>query len=171
MKQIDLPDEVDIDVQGPNVTVSGPEGEVERKLSYPGIKIVEEKGYVRIEAEKDKKELHSMEGTFAAHIDNMVQGVTEGFEYKLQVFYSHFPIQVKTQGDQVLIENFVGENEPRYIQILDGAEVETKGEEVIVKGPDKDAVGQTAANIEQITNIRGKDPRVFQDGVYIVEKP
>ena len=48
--------------------------------------------------------------------------------------------------------------------------VEIKGDEVVVSGIDKEAVGQTAANIEQTTRIRGYDPKVFQDGIYPVDK-
>ncbi len=75
------------------------------------------------------------------------------------------------QGERVLIENFMGENYPRTARIVGGASVDVSGEEVVVTGADKEAAGQTAANLEQATRIRGKDPRVFQDGVYIVEKP
>jgi large subunit ribosomal protein L6 len=49
--------------------------------------------------------------------------------------------------------------------------VEIRGQEVIVEGIDKEECGQTAANLEQATKIKDKDPRVFQDGIYIVEKP
>lgn len=170
MREVDIPDEVSAEVKGPTVIVSGPEGEVDKDLAHPSVDIRVEDGYVSVEADRDRKELTAIEGTFSAHLKNMVRGVTDGFEYRLKVFYSHFPIQVKTQGDEVLIENFVGENRPRTAKILDGAEVEARGEEVVVKGPDKEAVGQTAANVEQATRIKGKDPRVFQDGIYIVEK-
>ncbi len=109
--------------------------------------------------------------TFKAHIANMLKGVTEGFTYKLKVVYSHFPMTIKVQGDEVVIENFLGEKNPRRARILPGVNVKVMGgQEIIVEGIDKEAVGQTAANIEQATRITKWDRRVFQDGVYIVEK-
>ena len=54
--------------------------------------------------------------------------------------------------------------------LLDGVKFDVKGQDVTVSGIDKENVAQTAANIEQITKIKNLDPRVFQDGIYIVEK-
>jgi large subunit ribosomal protein L6 len=101
----------------------------------------------------------------------MMQGVQEPYEYKLMVRYSHFPIKIKVQGDRVIIENFLGERTPRKARILGAAtKVKASGEEVVVTGPDLEAVSQTAANMEQACVIRNFDPRVFQDGIYIVQK-
>jgi len=79
-------------------------------------------------------------------------------------------MSVKVDGNQVVIENFLGERYPRRAKILESVNVEIKGQDVIVKGFDKEKVSQTAANIEQATRIKGLDPRVFQDGIYITEK-
>lgn len=111
-----------------------------------------------------------MVGTIRAHINNMIKGVTEGFTYKLKIRYAHFPMKVSVKGNEVIIENFLGEKHPRRARIMEGVTVKISGEDVIVTGIDKEKVGQTAANIEQATRIKGRDPRVFQDGIYIVEK-
>lgn len=111
-----------------------------------------------------------MTGTIAAHIRNMIKGVTKGYTYRLKIVYAHFPMKVTVKGDTVVIENFLGERAPRYAKILPGVKVEVKGEEVIVSGIDKEKVGQTAANIELATRVRGFDIRKFQDGIYIVSK-
>ena len=84
--------------------------------------------------------------------------------------YSHFPMKIAVKGDKFIIENFLGEKAPRSAMILAGAKVTIKGNEVFVTGSDLEKVSQTAANIERATKIRGFDPRVFQDGIYIVEK-
>jgi len=76
---------------------------------------------------------------------------------------------VNVEGNKVKIENFIGEEKPRAAEIVGDAEVEINGEEMEVKGPSKEDVGQTAANIEQATKAKNRDPRTFQDGVYIVE--
>jgi large subunit ribosomal protein L6 len=77
---------------------------------------------------------------------------------------------VKVTGDKVVIENFLGERTPRKARIMGASKVKVSGEEILVTGPDVEHVSQTAANMEQACIIRGFDPRVFQDGIYITSK-
>ena len=126
---------------------------------------------VVIESEGDDAETMSTLGTFESHVENMFHGVTEGWEYKMEVFYSHFPMQVNVEGGEVVIENFLGEKAPRRTPVHGDTGVEVDDEEITLRGPDKEAVGQTAADVEQTTRVTDKDTRVFQDGVYITEKP
>jgi large subunit ribosomal protein L6 len=100
----------------------------------------------------------------------MIKGVTQGFEYRMKVVYSHFPMQLKVEGKKLLINNFLGEKKARYANILGETKVKTGADMVTITGINKEDVGQTAANIEQATKIKRFDPRVFQDGIYIVEK-
>ena len=100
----------------------------------------------------------------------MIKGVTDGWTYNLKIVYKHFPIKAAVQGNVFVIENFLGERHPRKADILNGVTVQVKGEEVTVEGIDRNAVGQTAANIEMATRVRGRDIRVFQDGIYITNK-
>ncbi|MBP1911887.1 50S ribosomal protein L6 [Thermococcus stetteri] len=169
-EEIKIPEGVEVTVEGNTVKVKGPKGELERELKYPGVQIFTEDGKVVIYKEFPRKRDVAIARTFKAHINNMIKGVTEGFKYKLKVVYSHFPMTVKVQGDEVIIENFLGEKNPRRAKILPGVTVKVKGSEIEVEGIDKEAVGQTAANIEQATRITKWDRRVFQDGIYIVEK-
>ncbi len=108
--------------------------------------------------------------TFASHIRNLIHGVTEGFTYTLRLVYAHFPVKVSVRGDRVVIENFLGERHPRTAVIRGATKVDVRGDTLTVTGPSLEDVGQTAANIEQATRIKNKDPRVFQDGIYIVSK-
>ena len=168
---IELPDEVTAEVDHLDLTVEGPNGSVTRRLWYPDVSVDVEDDQVVIESdEEDAKTLSTM-GTFQSHVENIIHGVTEGWEYRMQVLYSHFPMQVSAGGDEVVIENFLGEKAPRRAPIHGDTEVEVDGEELTLTGPDKEAVGQTAADIEQLTRIKDKDTRVFQDGVYITNKP
>ena len=69
------------------------------------------------------------------------------------------------------IDNFLGERSPRKAKIIgDDVKVSVKGEDVTITGINKEHVGQTMANIEQATKIKGRDPRIFQDGIYLVDK-
>jgi len=167
---IPIPEGVEVKIEGSNVRVSGPKGVVERRLWHPNVKVEREGQSVFVRWESQRKKVKAIAGTFAAHIRNMITGVTEGFTYKLRIVYSHFPIQVKVVGDRVEISNFLGEKRPRFAEIVGDVRVEVKGKDIIVTGVDKEAVGQTAANIEQTTRIKRRDPRVFQDGIYLVEK-
>ncbi|GAB6102740.1 50S ribosomal protein L6 [Thermococcus atlanticus] len=169
-EEVEIPEGVEVTVEGNLVRVKGPKGELERELKYPGVKIFEEDGKVVVFKEFPRRRDIAIARTFKAHIANMIRGVTEGFQYKLKVLYSHFPMTVKVQGDEVLIENFLGEKNPRRAKILPGVTVKVMGQEIIVESIDKEKAGQTAANIEQATKINKWDRRVFQDGIYIVEK-
>lgn len=169
-EEVVIPEGVSVEVNGNVVKVKGPKGELERELKYPGVKIFTEDGKVVVYKEFPRRRDIAIARTFKAHINNMIRGVTEGFTYKLKAVYSHFPMTVKVQGDEVIVENFLGERSPRRAKILPGVTVKVMGSELIVEGIDKEAVGQTAANIEQATKVRGRDRRVFQDGIYIVEK-
>jgi len=100
----------------------------------------------------------------------MIKGVTKGFTYKLKIVFSHFPITVKIKEKTLIIENFTGERNPRKAKIMGDTKVTVKGDDIIVQGINLEDVSQTAANIQNATKIRRKDPRVFLDGIYVYEK-
>ncbi len=170
VRRLDIPDGVDVQIAGHSVKVKGPKGELSRELWYPGIEIKREDSEILIASGITRKQHLAMMGTIAAHIKNMIKGVTEGFEYRMKVVYSHFPIQVKVADGEVVISNFLGERKPRFAKIVGNANVEIKKDEILISGIDKESVGQTMANIEQATRVRGFDIRIFQDGIYLVDK-
>ena len=167
---LDIPDDVTAEMDHLTLTVEGPSGRVSRRLWYPDV-TVSVSDEVVIESDADDAKTAATVGTFESHVRNMLHGVTEGWEYKMEVFYAHFPMQVSVDGDHVVIKNFLGEKAPRRAKIRGDTEVQVDGEEVVLSGPNKEHVGQTAADIEQLTRVKDKDTRVFQDGVYITEKP
>ena len=143
------------------------EQEVERKLEY-GVK--KEGNKLIIEIEKGSKKDKKLIKTTAAHIRNMISGLEKRFVYKLQICSVHFPMNVSVSGNEVIIKNFLGERKERKAKILPGVEVKVEGDTVIVESCDKEKAGQTAANIEQATKIKKRDRRIFQDGIFIIEK-
>jgi large subunit ribosomal protein L6 len=169
--EIELPDDVAASTDRFDLTVEGPEGSVSRRLWFPGVSVSVEDDAIVIESEAEDAKTKATMGTFESHVENMLHGVREGWEYKMQVHYSHFPMQVSVEGDEVVIQNFLGETAPRRAPIRGDTAVQIDGEEITLTGPDKEAVGQTAGEIEQLTRVPDKDTRVFQDGVYIVQKP
>ena len=169
--EIEIPDDVSAETDHLELTVEGPNGSVTRRLWYPDVEVTVEDGVVAIASENEDAKTNATVGTFESHVANMIHGVTDGWEYTMEVYYAHFPMQVNVEGDEVVIENFLGESAPRRTPIRGDTDVQVDGETVTLTGSDKEAVGQTAADIEQLTKVTDKDTRVFQDGVYIVEKP
>ncbi len=173
---VEIPEDVSIEINGDSVNgyeikVRGPKGENSKFLRFRGVCIEKTDGKVRVYTDEKKTKIRAMVGTYASHINNLIKGVREGFEYKLKILYSHFPMKVRVEGDEVVIENFLGEKHPRRAKIFGRAEVKVVGNEIIVSGIDKEECGQTAANIEQATKKKNLDIRGFQDGIYIIEKP
>lgn len=107
---------------------------------------------------------------YLAHIRNIFQGLDQKYTYKLEACNVHFPMTLKVDKNVLLINNFLGEKTPRKAAIMPNVEVQVKGTQITVTGHDKELAGQTAANIEKATKVRNRDRRIFQDGIYIVEK-
>lgn len=170
-EKIEIPNGVEITIEEKTVHVKGEKGSLSRILSHPRVNITAKNNIVEISCmNSPKRKEKALIGTFKAHINNMIKGVTEGFEYKMKTVFAHFPIKTSVEGDTFIIQNFLGERSPRKAIILEGVTVEAKGENVTVSGIDKEKVGQTAANIERATKVKKRDIRVFQDGVYITSK-
>ena len=169
--EIEIPDDVSAETDHLELTVEGPNGSVTRRLWYPDVDVSVEDGAVVIATANEDAKTNATVGTFESHVANMIYGVTDGWEYTMEVYYAHFPMQVSVEGDEVVIANFLGEKADRRAPIRGDTDVQVDGEMVTLSGSDKEAVGQTAADIEQLTKVTDKDTRVFQDGVYIVEKP
>ncbi len=170
MRTIEIPEGVNITIDNIKVVISGPIGQIQRDMWYPGITIKKDGSKLVIETGIPRRKQLAMLGTFESHLKNMMTGVTKGYEYTMKVVYSHFPIQLKTEENKVVINNFLGEKKSRKASIKGGSKVTIKGDHVIITGINKEDVGQTAANIRQATKIKRFDPRVFQDGVYLVEQ-
>lgn len=156
---IEVPEGITIQVDGHKVTVRGPQGEVQKEFSKKA-SIKAEGNKVEVTADK------ALKGTIEAIVDNMVVGVNEGYMRKLKVLYAHFPISIEVKGKEITIKNFLGERRPRKTVIMGSTKVEVKGQNVTVSGPDKEAVGQTIANLKGSMRIKDKDGRIFQDGIY-----
>ena len=168
---VEVPEGVEVEVEGLKVKVRGPKGELERDFSHAkGVLIRRENGMIVIESFFANARKRALVGTIAAHIRNMIRGVRGGFRYKLKIIYSHFPMKVEVRDDKVVISNFLGEKAPRVARIMPGVSVRVEGQDVIVEGVDLEAVAQTAANIELATKVKDKDRRKFMDGIYIYER-
>jgi len=172
-RTVNIPEGVKIALgQGKTLSVTGPLGTIEADFSHArDISIRIEGSALSVEAEgQERRRKVAIVGTIAAHIRNMVTGVTKGFTYRLKIVYAHFPMSVKAQRNRVVIDNFAGERRPRSVRIAGDVRVSADADDVVVRGIDIRDVSQTAANIEQATKVKSKDPRVFLDGIFLYDR-
>jgi large subunit ribosomal protein L6 len=168
VREVEIPEGVSVEVRGLSVVVRGPKGTLERDFSHArGVIVRVEDGKVIVESFFPKARQLALVGSIAAHIRNMILGVTRGFRYKLKVIYVHYPISVKVEKNRVVISNFLGEKQVRVVEIPPGVKVTVSGQDVIVEGIDKELVSHVAARIEEVTRVKDKDRRKFMDGIYI----
>lgn len=169
-RTVRIPKGVKVEIEGTLVKVRGPKGQLERSFRFPQVSMSVAGDEVIISTAADRKRIVAMVGTIQAHVANMCKGVNEGFEYRMKVVYSHFPIQLKLSGNRLEINNFLGEKKPRYALIRDGVTAKVGNDEIVLTGIDREILGITSANIEHATRIRNRDPRIFQDGIYRVQR-
>ncbi len=169
---VPLPNGVAVKVDGHFVHVKGPLGELVRDFPVEALGIAPAKGSVRLtlKVPPNRKKAKALLNTWERHLGNLVQGTTHGFEAKLKSVAAHFPMKLSVKERELVIENFLGEKYPRTAHLVDGVTAEVAGEFVVLTGLDIEKVGRAAATIERTTHIRDYDPRVFQDGIYIVER-
>ena len=153
------------------VTITGPKGTLTRTFESDVVQLFQDGAGLIVRVDLPRRKQRALAGTWNAHLNNMVKGVTDGFTYNLKAFYSHFPMTLAVNGNTFQVNNYFGERVPRTADILDNVNVKVSNKvEVTVSGIDKEAVGQTAANIERCTNVKNRDRRVFQDGIYLLNK-
>lgn len=151
-------------------TVKGPKGEVTRTRPPLSVNMTLEGNTMLLKSVKagkrEKKHLYST----LAHLKNMLNGVQQPYIYVLKICSGHFPMNVSISGNQFIVKNFLGEKQPRTMTIKQGSKVTIQGDKITIESPDKEKAGQTASEIELLTRISKRDPRIFQDGIYLIEK-
>jgi large subunit ribosomal protein L6 len=169
---VPLPKGVSLSIDGRKLRVKGPSGELVRDFPVEALALSPHGGEaeLRLRIPANRKRAKALLHTWERHVGNLVQGVTHGFEAKLKSVAAHFPMKLQVREGQLVIENFLGEKHPRSAAIASGVSASVEGEFVVLRGADIEQVGMCAATIERATHIRDYDPRVFQDGIYIVER-
>jgi large subunit ribosomal protein L6 len=169
MHEIEIPKGVEVTVKDGKITVKGKLGSTTKTVNGRLMIVrIEQNKVVILESENKKFAKKSALATkaFSTEISSAINGVQNGIEQKMDVFYAHFPMTIEVKGNKVHVKNIFGERVPRVTGIVGSTKVEVKGQNVTVKGVDPYDVGQTVANIKSICYARGYDTRVFQDGVY-----
>ncbi|MCF3943886.1 50S ribosomal protein L6 [Oceanobacillus alkalisoli] len=146
LKPIEIPEGVEVKLEGNKVSVKGPKGELSKEI-HQDIAIKMEDNVITLERSSDLKEYRSLHGTSRTMIANMVEGVTKGFEKSLEI--TGVGYRAQKQGNKLVVN--AGYSHPVEIDAIDGIEIDVpKNTELTVKGIDKELVGAVAANIRAI---------------------
>jgi large subunit ribosomal protein L9e len=167
---------VTLTVKSRKISVTGPRGTLKRNFSHLPVEIELAKDGRQMHVQmwfSTRKQMASLR-TLTSHVQNLITGVTKGYQYKMRFVYAHFPINAAiTKNDkEIEIRNFLGEKIVRRVPMLDGVTVQRTAnkDEIVLTGNDLDNVSLSAAQIHQSTLVRNKDIRKFLDGVYVSEK-
>lgn len=168
---IEIPEGVEVVINRNEFSVKGDNKELIRKFDLGKVGVVVKDGKIILKVNGATRRESRMIGTVWAHLKNMIKGVGENFVYELEICNVHFPMNVKIDGDKIIIKSFLGETTQRVAKILPNVNIDIKGNKVTVSSGDIEGAGQTAANLEKATRLTGRDRRIFQDGIFITAKP
>merc|ERR1711998_519412 len=163
---IDIPENVTVEVKARSIKVTGPRGSLTRNFKHLQIQLQVRGNKVYATYWFGGRREIAKVRTVLSHIQNLIKGVTRGFEY------AHFPVNVTIVkgGAEVEIRNFLGEKVVRVVAMREGVKIvrsESTKDEVVLTGNDIDAVSQSAADIQQKCLVKRKDIRKFLDGIYV----
>ncbi|MGA0881461.1 MAG: 50S ribosomal protein L6 [Burkholderiaceae bacterium] len=165
---VPLPSGVEANVQPNQITVKGPLGTLSQAIT-DGIQISQESGKLQVSVTNDSREAKAMSGTMRALVANMVQGVSKGFEKKLSLVGVGY--KAAAQGKSLNLS--LGFSHPVDYALPEGIKAETPTPtEIIIKGIDKQRVGQVAAEVRAYRPpepYKGKGVRYVDEVVVIKE--
>jgi large subunit ribosomal protein L6 len=165
---IAVPSGAEISITGTQITVKGPLGSLTQSLNGL-VKVENNGGVLKFEAANDSREANAMSGTLRALVNNMVNGVTKGFEKKLSLVGVGYKAQA--QGDKLNLS--LGFSHPVVHQMPKGVKCETPTQtEIVIKGVDRQQVGQVAAEVRAYRSpepYKGKGVRYVDEVVVIKE--
>lgn len=166
-KVIEIPEKVEVSQNGTTVTVKGPKGELQADIS-PIITMTINDNEISFERPNESNQAKSLHGTTRSVVYNMIEGVTEGYQKDLELIGVGYRAQL--QGNR--LELNVGLSHPVHFEAPEGVEIEVpENSKIIVKGYDKEAVGQLAATIRDVRPpepYKGKGIRYV--GEYVIRK-
>ena len=168
IREIEIPEGIEVKIENNMVSIKLQEKEIKRRFAHATIE--KQGNKVIIKTRRATKREKKLINSIVSHIKNMLEGSKEEFVYKLQICAVHFPMNVAVKEKEVIIKNFLGETKERKAKILPDVIVEINKDIIIVSSGNKEAAGQTAANIEKTATARNRDRRIFQDGIFMTEK-
>ncbi len=172
-EELKIPKDVNITLESDNhIIIEGPNGgPISKDFSHiRGINISKKNNQLIFSSNFPRGSTIALANTIINIVKNLMAGVLENYKYVSKVCYSHFPcsVEAKPKQNEIHVINFLGERAPRKVKYNPkDLDVKVQGDDVFFIGADKEVLGQTAANLKKICRIRKKDPRIFQDGVFL----
>lgn len=143
---IAIPSGVEVNVNGQKITVKGPKGALDWEFPHR-VKVEAESGTIQVTRNRDDKRGREQHGLTRALVNNMVEGVTNGFQKKLEIVGVGY--SAKVQGNKLVLQ--IGFSHPVEIPVPEGVKVECRdATHISVSGIDRQAVGQLAAVIRKV---------------------
>lgn len=155
--------------------MTGPRGTLQRDFKHVNVEIRPLGRHLQVILWFGNRKERACLRTVCSHIENMITGVTKGYEYRMRFVYAHFPINANITNDKKTIEirNYLGEKIVRRVNMRSDVTIELstrQKDELILTGNDLEAVSQSAADIQQCTMVKNKDIRKFLDDIYVSER-
>ena len=144
-KPIEIPEKVEVKIEGQKLTASGPKGELSLEIR-PEIKVKKKEGKILISPQKQTKRTGAFWGLFRSLIFNVIKGVTEGYEKKLEI--QGIGYRAALEGEDLVLQ--VGFSHPVKIKCPEGIKFLVERNIITISGTDKGLVGQAAAKIRKI---------------------
>src|SRR3989344_3472504 len=144
--EIEIPERVEAEIDKNKLILKGKEGENSKEFNLGKINLEKKDKKIILSCEKTTKREKRMINTYTAHIKNMID------------------------GNIAIVKNFLGEKVDRKVELPKNVDIKIEKEIITILSTNKELAGQAAANLEKVTKIRGRDRRVFQDGIYITNK-
>ena len=161
---ITIPAGVEVSVNGNSVSVKGKKGAMTYQ-THPLVTVSHEDGQLKFGVKNDSKQAKTLSGSTRAHIQNIVKGVTEGYQHKLEIVGVGYRAQV--QGKKLNLT--LGFSHPVAFAIPEGITIETPSQtEIVIRGMDKQKVGHVAAEIRDYRPpepYKGKGVRYFNETI------
>jgi len=171
IREIEIPKNFVVDYSNGLLKIKNGTNELSKKLKLDKVNLEIKNNKIIISSDNATRRESAIIGTNWAHINNMIKGDSEDFIYELEICNIHFPMNVKKESNKVIIKSFLGEKKDRYAKILPNVNLEINGNKIKVSSNDIELAGQTAANLEKATRLTNRDRRIFQDGIFITNKP
>ena len=170
--EIEIPSGIIVNIHKDEIIFKKEDKEIRRKLN-PMIRVKVEEGKIKITSEKFTKREKKNFGSIKAHVKNAIEGLNNPWKYKLQIAMVHFPTTALIDKDtnEFVLKNFLGEKKDRRVKLSSDVEIKINKDIIEITSSNVEKAGQTAANLEKLTKVRNRDRRIFQDGIFIIEKP
>ncbi|MDO5686938.1 MAG: 50S ribosomal protein L6 [Neisseria sp.] len=164
-----IPSGVEIKFAGSEITVKGKLGELKQRLNADLVEVKAEDGNITFAAKNESREANALSGTFRALVANMVKGVSEGFEKKLQLL----GVGYRAQAQGKVLNLSLGFSHPVAYELPEGITAQTPSQtEIVISGADRQKVGQVAAEVRGFRPpepYKGKGVRYADETVVLKE--